>query len=105
MEHHYIPDRFTLLADSVPIVNGIMSSVTRDFTATTFVVQEGRTLLLRHKKLGLWLPPGGHIDPNELPDDAARREVLEESGLEVELISDRNVFCSKISPMTISTSI
>ena len=67
-----------------------MSIVTRDFTATTFVVQEGRTLLLRHKKLGLWLPPGGHIDANELPDDAARREVLEESGLEVELITHRS---------------
>lgn len=66
-----------------------MSSVTRDFTATTFVVQDGRTLLLHHKKLGFWLPPGGHIDPDELPDDAARREVLEESGLEVELISHR----------------
>ena len=48
------------------------------------------TLLLRHKKLGLWLPPGGHIDPHELPDDTARREVLEESGLEVELVSPRS---------------
>lgn len=67
-----------------------MKKVTRDFTATTFVVQDGRTLLLRHRKLGLWLPPGGHIDPDELPDDAARREVREESGLEVELITHRS---------------
>jgi ADP-ribose pyrophosphatase YjhB (NUDIX family) len=67
-----------------------MSTITRDFTATTFVVQDGKTLLLRHKKLSLWLPPGGHIDPNELPDDAARREVFEESGLEVELITQRS---------------
>jgi len=67
-----------------------MSKITRDFTATTFVVQEDRTLLLRHKKLAAWFPPGGHIDANELPDDAARREVLEESGLVVELISHRS---------------
>jgi ADP-ribose pyrophosphatase YjhB (NUDIX family) len=59
--------------------------VTRDFTATTFVVHEGRTLLLLHRKLGKWFPPGGHIDPHELPDQAALREVREESGLEVEL--------------------
>ena len=59
--------------------------ITRDFTATTFVVHEQRTLLLHHRKLGMWLPPGGHIDPNELPDHAALREVREESGLEVEL--------------------
>jgi ADP-ribose pyrophosphatase YjhB (NUDIX family) len=60
--------------------------MTRDFTATTFVVHEQRTLLLHHRKLGMWLPPGGHIDPHELPDQAALREVREESGLEVELL-------------------
>jgi len=59
---------------------------TRDFTATTFVVERDRTLLLHHRKLGMWLPPGGHIDPHELPDQAALREVREESGLEVELL-------------------
>lgn len=63
-------------------------AVTRDFTATTFVVHEGRTLLLLHRKLGAWFPPGGHIDANELPHDAAVREVLEESGLEVELLGE-----------------
>ena len=63
--------------------------MTRDFTATTFVVQDDRTLLLFHRKIGAWFPPGGHIDPDELPDDAARREVREETGLEVELLSSR----------------
>ena len=58
---------------------------TRDFTATTFVVHEQRTLLLHHRKLGMWLPPGGHIDPYELPNQAALREVREESGLVAEL--------------------
>ncbi|HEU4325603.1 MAG TPA: NUDIX domain-containing protein [Roseiflexaceae bacterium] len=64
-----------------------MATITRDFTATTFVVQANRTLLLLHRKLGKWFPPGGHIDPHELPDQAARREVREETGLEVELLS------------------
>ena len=31
-------------------------------------------------------PPGGHIDPGELPDEAAVRETLEETGLAVELL-------------------
>jgi ADP-ribose pyrophosphatase YjhB (NUDIX family) len=62
------------------------SFVTRDWAATTFVIHESRTLLLLHRKLGKWLPPGGHIDPHELPDVAALREVEEETGLRVALL-------------------
>lgn len=63
-------------------------TVTRDFTVATFVVHEGRVLLLRHAKLGKWLPPGGHIEPNELPDEAAVREVWEEAGIRVRLVGE-----------------
>jgi 8-oxo-dGTP pyrophosphatase MutT (NUDIX family) len=41
----------------------------------------GRVLLHRHKRLGRWLQPGGHLDPGELPAEAARRETREETGL------------------------
>ena len=61
--------------------------MTRDFTATTFVVQNGRTLLLFHRQIQEWFPPGGHIHQDELPCEAAIREVQEESGLEVELLA------------------
>lgn len=37
----------------------------------------------------MWLPCGGHIDPNELPDEAAVREVMEESGVPVELLGEK----------------
>ncbi len=60
--------------------------ITRDFTATTFVVKDGRTLLLHHRQIQKWLPPGGHIHEDELPCEAAVREVREESGLEVLLM-------------------
>ncbi len=66
-----------------------MSKPTRDFTATAFVVWRGGVLLHRHKKLDRWFPPGGHIEPNEVPDEAAVREVLEESGVPVALIGER----------------
>ena len=59
--------------------------LTRDFTATTFIVDNHQTLLLWHRKLHMWLPPGGHIDPHELPHLAAIREVFEETGLHIAL--------------------
>ena len=62
--------------------------VTRHFTATTIVVHNNKALLHMHKKLGFWLPVGGHIDRDELPHIAALREAKEESGLEVELLND-----------------
>ena len=61
----------------------------RDFTVAVFVVRDGAVLLHWHSKLSRWLPPGGHIEPNELPDEAALREVLEETGLRVELVCDK----------------
>ena len=50
------------------------------------MVRNKQTLLLWHNKIQAWLPPGGHINPNELPEAAAVREVREETGLEVELL-------------------
>ena len=50
-------------------------------TASAIVVGERGTVLHRHKRLGLWLQPGGHIDAGETPWDAAVRETREETGL------------------------
>ena len=53
----------------------------KHFTATTYVVYKKKVLLHFHKKLNRWLPVGGHIEENELPEEAALREIEEESGL------------------------
>lgn len=42
-----------------------------------------RVLLVRHRKLGLWLHPGGHVEPGDGSlADAALREAVEETGVE-----------------------
>jgi 8-oxo-dGTP pyrophosphatase MutT (NUDIX family) len=52
-------------------------------TGSAIVVDgNGRLLLHRHKRLGIWLQPGGHVDPGESAADAALRETLEETGIE-----------------------
>ena len=60
-----------------------------DFTVAIFVVQNGKVLLIHHRKLDKWLPLGGHIELDEDPEAAALREAQEESGLEVELLGER----------------
>ena len=62
----------------------------RHLNVTVYVTnKEGKFLFIRHKKLQKWLPPGGHIEENEIPDVAALREVKEETGLIVELQGER----------------
>ena len=63
--------------------------MSRHFTASAFVTHAGRVLLILHRAKGLWLPPGGHVEPDELPAAAAVREVFEETGLAVTITSPR----------------
>ena len=55
------------------------------FTASAFVLHptEPSILLIKHRKLGLWLQPGGHLQPEDTSaEHAARRELEEETGLQ-----------------------
>ena len=59
-----------------------------DFTVSCYIVYQGKVLLAHHKKLNKWLPVGGHVELDEDTDQALRREVEEETGLEVEFIDE-----------------
>jgi RimJ/RimL family protein N-acetyltransferase len=54
----------------------------RAFSVAVFARHEGRVLLVKHKRLGTWLPVGGEVEAGETPLEAARRELTEETGLE-----------------------
>jgi ADP-ribose pyrophosphatase YjhB (NUDIX family) len=62
--------------------------VNKHFTASAVVLHRESVLLVYHPRLNAWVPPGGHIEPGELPDEAAVREVLEETNVAVEVISE-----------------
>ena len=52
-------------------------------TGSAIVLGPKGVLLHRHKRLGIWLQPGGHLEPGESPWDAAMREAQEETGLDL----------------------
>lgn len=58
-------------------------------TATAWLLHQEKILLIHHKKLGIWLAPGGHVDDHELPHQAAEREFWEETGMRVKAIPER----------------
>ena len=62
----------------------------KEATATVFVFGavdgDYRLGLVFHPRLGVWIPPGGHVEPDETPAEAALREVAEEAGLAATLL-------------------
>ena len=65
---------------------------------TAVVLREGEVLLVRRADNGQWAPVTGIVDPREEPAVAARREVLEETGVDVTV--DRLAWTGVIGPVT-----
>jgi 8-oxo-dGTP pyrophosphatase MutT (NUDIX family) len=62
----------------------------KDFVATALIFDENkRMLLVDHKRTGLWLPPGGHIEETETPEEALVREAKEETGFNVKVLGQK----------------
>ncbi|MBD3361394.1 NUDIX domain-containing protein [Candidatus Woesearchaeota archaeon] len=59
-----------------------------DLVVEGVIMNNNKTLLIHHRKLNIWVPAGGHIDENEVPDDALLREIKEETQLDVEIINN-----------------
>ena len=55
-------------------------------TASGCFIHDGKVLLIKHTKLGLWLNPGGHLEANEAPHQAAEREFFEETGIRTKAV-------------------
>ena len=63
-----------------------------------FIVQDEKVLLIQRKidpGQGKWACPAGFVDHDEAPMDAAKREVLEETGYHIEIVHLLDVFPKK----------
>lgn len=67
-------------------------------TASAFVVSSRGVILHRHRRLGIWVQPGGHVDAGETPDEAAVRETFEETGLQTRHLSPVRLFHVDVHP-------
>ncbi len=56
-----------------------------DFTVSAFILHpnEAKLLLINHRKLNIWLQPGGHVELDQDPLQGLDHELLEETGLEL----------------------
>jgi len=63
----------------------------RHFCASAYIIDPStlKILLVKHKKYGKWVQPGGHIEHDEFPEEAAIREAYEETGIKIKLLGER----------------
>ena len=77
-------------------------NIQRHFTVSVYIVHKDKLLLHLHKRSKIMLPLGGHIEVNELPEEACIREAKEESGLNISLHnSDINKLLRSSSELTV----
>jgi 8-oxo-dGTP pyrophosphatase MutT (NUDIX family)/predicted GNAT family acetyltransferase len=55
-----------------------------DYVAIIYTDHEGKLLLMKREDNGQWMLPGGHVDGDERPDEAAFREFKEETNLDID---------------------
>ena len=55
-------------------------------------IEKQKILLTAHRKSRLWLPPGGHVEMEEHPEEAAKRELEEELGKSFTLLQVEPLF-------------
>lgn len=63
----------------------------RHFCASAFVINpiDKKILLVKHHLWDKWVQPGGHMEEGETPEEAAIREVYEETGIKITLLGER----------------
>jgi 8-oxo-dGTP pyrophosphatase MutT (NUDIX family) len=92
------------LADLATVPAGI-AQYKKHFTATAVVIEQSHILLVHHRRIGAWLPPGGHIEEHELPHETAIRETKEETGVDIATVAEELPLTGKENAFFLPTPI
>lgn len=85
LERTHLKTATQWIAGGAPVYRVRKPDVPAMHLVSYFVVLDescGQLLLVEHRKAGLWLPAGGHVEPGEAPWAAVVRECREELGIE-----------------------
>ncbi|MBS1561058.1 MAG: NUDIX domain-containing protein [Bacteroidetes bacterium] len=82
LEQQHIEDALAWVDSGAPLFRTAKAATPPKHLVAYFaVVDDDHILLVDHKNAQLWLPTGGHVEPNEHPRTTVERELLEELGL------------------------
>ena len=75
----------------------------RQYCASAYTIdfKNKKVLLMYNKKLNKWLQPGGHIEGKEIPEETAKRETFEETGIKIKIVGPSFDEGKKYQPIAI----
>lgn len=95
MEEQHISDTLAWIKSGAPIFRIQKPDIPNKHLVAYFLLFDAeaeKVLLVDHKKAQLWLPSGGHVEPEEHPFDTVKRECLEELGIDAAFWSEYPIF-------------
>jgi len=95
LEESHKRDAITWVRSSAPLYRIQKPDVPPKHLVSYFAIfdpENNKILLQDHLLAQLWVPAGGHIDPNEDPAETVRRECDEELGIPATFLHDKPQF-------------
>lgn len=80
-EKGHINDTLAWIKSRAPLFRTQKPNIPNKHLVAYFLLYDAshrKVLLVHHRKADLWLPSGGHVEPDELPHETVQRECLEE---------------------------